>query len=73
MQVVVLGAGFGGLELTASLSSELGDDVGASPVTQGGSQIVGPSPALAADKVEFGSSRIRRWFDREWVGVEGSR
>ncbi len=25
----------------------------------------GPSPALAADKVEFGSSRIRRWFAHE--------
>jgi sulfide:quinone oxidoreductase len=26
----------------------------------------GPSRALATDKVEFGTSRIRRWFDREW-------
>jgi sulfide:quinone oxidoreductase len=26
----------------------------------------GPSEALAADKVDFGSSRIRRWFGREW-------
>jgi sulfide:quinone oxidoreductase len=26
----------------------------------------GPSRAIAADKVEFGSSRIRRWFDRTW-------
>jgi sulfide:quinone oxidoreductase len=26
----------------------------------------GPSPELAADKVEFGASRIRRWFDRVW-------
>ena len=25
-----------------------------------------PSAALAEDKAEFGSSRIRRWFDREW-------
>ena len=24
----------------------------------------GPSPALAADKLEFGSSRTRRWFGR---------
>ncbi|HEX7520861.1 MAG TPA: NAD(P)/FAD-dependent oxidoreductase, partial [Acidimicrobiia bacterium] len=24
----------------------------------------GPSPALAADKVEFGASRIQRWFGR---------
>ncbi len=26
-----------------------------------------PSVALAADKGEFGSSRINRWFDREWT------
>jgi sulfide:quinone oxidoreductase len=26
----------------------------------------GPSIELAAQKAEFGSSRIRRWFDREW-------
>ncbi len=26
-----------------------------------------PSAALAADKVEFGASRIQRWFDRFWT------
>jgi sulfide:quinone oxidoreductase len=26
----------------------------------------GPSTQIAQDKVEFGASRIRRWFDREW-------
>jgi len=26
----------------------------------------GPSEEFAADKVEFGSSRIKRWFGREW-------
>ncbi len=26
----------------------------------------GPSLAFAADKVDFGSSRIQRWFDRTW-------
>jgi sulfide:quinone oxidoreductase len=26
----------------------------------------GPSSALAADKAAFGSSRARRWFNREW-------
>jgi sulfide:quinone oxidoreductase len=30
----------------------------------------GPSQALAADKVEFGSSRIQRWFGRTWSGAE---
>ena len=28
-----------------------------------------PSAALAADKGQFGSSRIRRWFGREWTSV----
>jgi sulfide:quinone oxidoreductase len=27
----------------------------------------GPSAAIAADKVDFGTSRIRRWFGREWA------
>jgi sulfide:quinone oxidoreductase len=26
----------------------------------------GPSPALAADKADFGSSRVQRWFGRAW-------
>jgi sulfide:quinone oxidoreductase len=26
----------------------------------------GPSEQLAADKIEFGTSRVRRWFGREW-------
>jgi sulfide:quinone oxidoreductase len=26
----------------------------------------GPSPELAAEKVEFGTERIRRWFGRSW-------
>jgi len=32
----------------------------------------GPSEALAADKVEFGSSRILRWFGRTTVSEAGS-
>jgi sulfide:quinone oxidoreductase len=28
-----------------------------------------PSEALAADKDEFGSSRVQRWFGRAWTGV----
>ena len=28
--------------------------------------LIGPSEAFAAEKVEFGSSRIKRWFGREW-------
>jgi sulfide:quinone oxidoreductase len=31
----------------------------------------GPSPALAVDKVEFGASRVRRWFGRTWSGAGG--
>jgi len=26
----------------------------------------GPSPALAADKVDFGRTRVQRWFGQEW-------
>ena len=35
---------------------------GAAPV----GDIEGPSLEIAADKSEFGTSRIRRWFDRTW-------
>ena len=30
-------------------------------------QLVGPSEDYVADKDEFGSSRIRRWFGRDWT------
>jgi hypothetical protein len=71
VRVIVLGAGFGGLELTTRLSEEFGDDqVALVDVTFFGDQrtgeLQGPSAALAAEKVEFGSSRIKRWFGREW-------
>ena len=29
-------------------------------------RLEGPSPALVADKAEFGSSRVQRWFGRTW-------
>jgi sulfide:quinone oxidoreductase len=29
-------------------------------------KLIGPSPQLVAEKAEFGSSRIKRWFDRDW-------
>jgi sulfide:quinone oxidoreductase len=29
-------------------------------------KLEGPSPALVADKAEFGSSRVKRWFGRTW-------
>jgi sulfide:quinone oxidoreductase len=29
----------------------------------------GPSSAIASDKTEFGASRIRRWFGRDWASV----
>ena len=32
----------------------------------------GPSQALAADKIEFGSSRIQRWFGRRWSSSSAS-
>ncbi len=34
-------------------------------------ELVGPSAALVADKAEFGSSRIKRWFGREWTATDG--
>jgi sulfide:quinone oxidoreductase len=32
--------------------------------------MTGPSEALAADKARFGSTRIRRWFDRDWSAFQ---
>ncbi len=29
-------------------------------------RLEGPSPALVADKADFGSSRVQRWFGRTW-------
>jgi sulfide:quinone oxidoreductase len=29
-------------------------------------ELEGPSEVIAADKVEFGTSRVHRWFDRTW-------
>jgi sulfide:quinone oxidoreductase len=29
-------------------------------------KLEGPSPALAADKADFGSNRVKRWFGRTW-------
>jgi sulfide:quinone oxidoreductase len=50
------------------------DQVGQIEVTFFGDQktgdLVGPSEALLADKANFGSSRIRRWFGREWTARE---
>jgi sulfide:quinone oxidoreductase len=34
-------------------------------------QLEGPSQLIAADKVEFGSSRIRRWFGQNWPAPVG--
>jgi sulfide:quinone oxidoreductase len=30
--------------------------------------LIGPSDALTADKADFGTSRIQRWFGRTWTG-----
>jgi sulfide:quinone oxidoreductase len=29
--------------------------------------LVGPSEDLVAEKIDFGSSRIKRWFDKDWA------
>ncbi len=58
---------------------EFGDDqVAMVDVTFFGDQrsgdLIGPSPALAAEKADFGSSRISRWFGREWqTSAAGAR
>ena len=95
MRILVLGAGFGGLELTTRLSDELGDAVDivlidkadefvfgfskldvmfgrttAEAVRHSYRDLVKPGVRfvqLLADKAEFGTSRIRRWFDRGWT------
>ena len=35
--------------------------------------LAGPSEALAADKIEFGRSRVQRWFGRPWPEAAGTR
>jgi sulfide:quinone oxidoreductase len=55
---------------------EFGDDqVAQVDVTFFGDQrtgeLVGPSAELVADKAEFGSSRIKRWFGRDWTATGG--
>jgi hypothetical protein len=32
--------------------------------------MAGPSHELAAEKAEFGTSRIQRWFGRTWPAPE---
>ena len=41
-------------------------DVTFSPGLSPAGTFAGPSRELASQKAEFGSSRIRRWFGREW-------
>lgn len=41
-------------------------DVTFTPGEPGSGTLEGPSSELLARKVEFGSSRIRRWFGKEW-------
>ncbi|MEA2145177.1 MAG: sulfide:quinone oxidoreductase, partial [Solirubrobacteraceae bacterium] len=50
---------FGGGELAMVDVTFFGD--------QKSGELVGPSKELAANKVEFGASRIRRWFGQQWV------
>jgi sulfide:quinone oxidoreductase len=33
-------------------------------------ELVGPSAAHAAEKLEFGTSRIKRWFGRDWRATQ---
>ena len=49
------------------------DQIGLVDITFFGDQregkLRGPSAEFVADKIEFGSSRVARWFDREWKAV----
>ncbi|HWD86096.1 MAG TPA: FAD/NAD(P)-binding oxidoreductase [Solirubrobacteraceae bacterium] len=51
-----------------------GGEIGMVDVTFFGNErsgeLVGPSTEFMREKAEFGSSRIRRWFDREWRTTE---
>jgi sulfide:quinone oxidoreductase len=53
-----------------------GDEVAMVDVTFFGDQrsgeLIGPSPELVAVKSDFGASRVRRWFDREWQPAGGA-
>lgn len=53
-----------------------GDQVAQVDVTFFGDQrrgeLVGPSKELVAEKAEFGSSRVKRWFGREWTSTNGA-
>ena len=44
-------------------------DVTFRPGERPAGELEGPSAALAADKAEFGATRIERWFDRSWQAV----
>jgi sulfide:quinone oxidoreductase len=33
-------------------------------------ELMGPDEGLVAEKAEFGASRVKRWFDREWSANE---
>jgi sulfide:quinone oxidoreductase len=52
-----------------------GDQVAQVDVTFFGGQrtgeLVGPSAELVAEKANFGSSRIKRWFGRDWTATNG--
>jgi sulfide:quinone oxidoreductase len=52
-----------------------GDQIAQVDVTFFGDQrtgeLVGPSEDLVAEKAEFGSSRIKRWFGRDWTAIDG--
>jgi len=57
MRILVLGAGFGGLELTARLSAELGDDADIVRCA------AGPRRTRARSRA---TCWLSPWFDRDW-------
>lgn len=61
--IVILGAGFAGLELATRLSESLADDVRVTLIDQSEAFSFGYSKRqLAAEKEAFGATRRERWF-----------
>ena len=56
------------VSITIAVLAVMAATAGSLETVEGGRAITESSEAvLAQDKATFGSSRIRRWFDREWT------
>jgi len=67
LRIVVLGAGFGGLELSTILSERIGDRIDLTLIDKNNSfyatgVFFEASEAISAEKEHFESFRRKRWF-----------